>query len=230
MIGALIIGISLIIGLSHGASTAAADPGGQQAAAAAVNIQNVKTAGEPYIGNVNAPVVLAYWSDYQCPFCKAFEVGGVQGLSDPPVMPTLVANYVDTGKLKIVFKDFPFLGNDSITAAEYGRAIWDLYPSQFFAWRTAMFKAQDQEGDQGFGNAATIDQLIMDKFPQMDDAKVKQEIAANKAKYDAAINADKQEGGTFGVTGTPGFVTGTTFIGGFDKLVTFTAAIDAQLK
>lgn len=229
VIGAVIIGISLIIGLSRAGADGAAATGGDQPPAA-VNIKDVKIAGDPYIGEANAKVVMAYWSDYQCPFCKAFEVGGAQGIDQPAVMPTLIKKYVDTGKLKIVFKDFPFLGTDSTTAAEYEHAIWELYPTQFYAWRTAMFTAQDAEGDQGFGNAATIDQLITSKFPQMNDAKIKQQIAANKKKYDAAIDADKTEGGAFGIGGTPGFITGTTMIGGFDTLAKFTAAIDAQLK
>lgn len=230
LLGALIVGVSLIIGLSHGASGGTGATNSGQQPSATVNIKDVKIAGDPYIGNANAPVSMAYWSDYQCPFCKAFEVGGVQGINQPAVMPTLLTKYVNAGKLKIVFKDFPFLGKDSTTGAEYGRAIWDLYPQQYDGWRTAMYKAQDQEGDQGFGNAASIDQLIKDKFPQIDDAKVKQAITANKAKYDAAIAADRQEGQNFGVNGTPGFITGTQLIAGAESLATFTNAIDAQLK
>ncbi len=38
-----------------------------------VDIANVDTEGEPYIGEQDAPVTMAYWSDYQCPFCKRFE-------------------------------------------------------------------------------------------------------------------------------------------------------------
>ncbi len=228
VIGAIIIGLFLMIGLSRG-GTSTGQPAAGAAAAIPVNVKDVKTAGDPYIGSQNAPIVMVYWSDYQCPFCKAFEVGGVSGINQPAVLPTLIQKYVDTGKLKIVFKDFPFLGNDSTTAAEYEHAIWELYPTQFYAWRTAMFTAQDAEGDQGFGDAASIDQLISSKFPQMSDSKIKQQITANKAKYDAAINADKQEGSTFGISGTPGFVTGTQMIGGFEALATFTAAIDKQL-
>lgn len=229
VIGALIIGVFLMIGLSHGGG-AAGTGGSPTVPAAAVNIKDVKTAGEPYVGQPNAPVVLAFWSDYQCPFCKAWEVGGVSGIPGPAVLPALMKQYVDTGKVKIVFKDFPFLGNDSNTAAEYGRAVWHLYPDQFFAWRTAMYAAQDQEGDQGFGNAATIDQLINTKFPQMNDGKIKADITANKSAYDAAMQADMQEGESFGIQGTPGFITGTTLIDGDQPLSAFSAAIDPQLK
>lgn len=187
----------------------------------AVNIKDVKIAGNPYIGKENAPVTMAYWSDYQCPFCKQFETD---------TLPTLKTKYVDTGKLKIVFKDYPFLGNDSITAAEYEHAIWKLYPAQFFAWREAMYKAQDDEGDQGFGDAASIDQLITSQFSAMNDAKIKADIAANKSTYDAEIDADRTEGANFGIQGTPGFITGKTMIPGAVPLVQFTSAIDPQLK
>jgi protein-disulfide isomerase len=196
----------------------------------AVNIKDVTTTGEPYVGKADAPVTMAFWSDFQCPYCKAFEVGGVPQITLKPALPDLMTQYVNTGKLKIVFKDYPFLGNDSVTAAEYGRSIWALYPDQYFAWRTAMYVAQDEEGDQGFGNAVSIDQLIKSKFPQMDDSKIKADIAKNKGTYDAALAADRAEGDKFGITGTPGFIVGTTLIPGAAELPTFTAAIDPLLK
>lgn len=225
VIAGALIAVGLGIGLAgQGAS---ATPGTQPTKA--VNVKDVKTADEPYIGSLNAPVTMAYWSDYQCPYCKAVEVGGVSGITVGASIPTLIKNYVDTGKLRIVFKDFAFLGNDSITGAEYARAVWALYPDKFYTWRDAMFVAQDAEGDTGFGNAGTIDALIK-KIPGLDDAKIKADVAANKAKYDAAIQADTQEGSTFGIQGTPGFIIGTKSIDGAVPLSQFTAAIDAQLK
>lgn len=92
-----------------------------------------------------------------------------------------------------------------------------------------MFKAQDAEGDQGFGDAASIDALIK-KISGLDVAKIKADIAANKAKYDSEIEADRTEGSSFGIQGTPGFITGKTLIPGAVELSTFTQAIDAQLK
>jgi protein-disulfide isomerase len=92
-----------------------------------------------------------------------------------------------------------------------------------------MYKAQDQEGDQGFGNATSIDQLIKG-IAGIDDAKVKADLAANKAKYDAAIEADTQEGASFGIQGTPGFIIGKQSIDGAVPLSQFTTAIDSQLK
>ncbi len=226
--GLIIAGAVVGVGRSGGGSGQGA-AAAQAAPAAAVDIKNVKTDGEPYVGKADAPVVMAFWSDFQCPYCKAFEVGGVPQITTAAAMPDILKNYVDTGKLKIVFKDYPFLGNDSITGGEYGRAVWDLYPDQYLAFRTAMYVAQDQEGDVGFGNAATIDQLIKSKFPQMDDAKIRQTIATNKAKYDAAMSADRDEGSSMGISGTPGFIIGTQLIAGAESYASFQTAIDQEL-
>lgn len=234
ILAALIIGGAIIIGLGGGKGNAANS--GNSAAAAqqpapakvAVDSSKVHTAGEPFIGNPNAPVTLAFWTDYQCPFCKATEVGGIPQIPTPPAFPDIIKNYVDTGKVKIVFKDYPFLGNDSITGALYGRAVWNLYPKQYFAWRTAMFKAQDQEGDKGFGNAASIDKLDA-TIPGLDAAKIKADVAANTATYTKEINADKQEGIADGIQGTPGTIVGTQSIDGAQPYANFKAAIDAAL-
>lgn len=228
IIAALIIGGGLYFGLSAKGSAQGGTQPGQPTAN--VNIKDVKINGEPFIGNADAPVVMAFWSDFQCPFCKSFETGGVPQITTPPAMPELVKNYVNTGKLKIVFKDFAFLGEDSTTAAEYARAIWDLYPTQYFAWRTAMYKAQDDEGDRGFGDAPSIDKLIRSSFPQMDSAKIKAQIASKKDAYDAAIAADRAEGSKMGINGTPGFIIGKTRIDGAEPYAHFTAVIDSLLR
>lgn len=227
IIGALIIGGGLYLGLaSNGGSTAQA---GDTQPTIPVDIKDVKIEGLPYIGKADAPVVMAFWSDFQCPYCKAFETGGVQGITTPAALPPIIKTYVDTGKLKIVFKDFAFLSEDSTTAAEFGRAIWDLYPDQYFAWRTAMYKAQDEEHG-GFGDAASIIALIKKQFPRMKDADITAQLNNNKDAYDAAIVADRTEGSSMGVNGTPGFIIGKTLIGGADSFDRFKAVIDAELK
>lgn len=194
--------------------------GAPSAADAAVDVKNIAMAGEPFIGDEHAPATLVEWSDYQCPFCKRWELD---------TMPVLVDQYVKTGKLRIVFKDFAFLGRDSITAAEYGRAVWKLYPEKYFDWRTAMFNAQDEEGDQDFGNAASIDKLDA-TIAGLDAAKIKVAVAANAAAYDAAAQADKAEAQKFGISATPSFIIGTQLIAGAYPTAAFSAAIDQELK
>lgn len=229
-VAVVVAGVMIAGGLYAGLSSKSGNDtaGGNGAPVVAVDVKNVKTDGSPFIGKVDAPVALVSWTDFQCPYCKAVEVGGVQGISTPASFPDLIKMYVNTGKLKIVFKDYPFLSEDSNTAALYGRAVWDLYPNQYYAWREAMYHAQDEEHG-GFGNSVSIDALIKKSFPQMNVAQVKAQIVAKKDVYDAAIQADRAEGSSMGVNGTPGFITGTTLISGADSLARFTAAIDAQL-
>jgi protein-disulfide isomerase len=181
------------------------------------NIKDVKTDGDPFIGQANAPITIAFWSDFQCPFCKQFEVN---------TLPQIIKDYVDTGKAKIVFMDFAFLGNDSVTAEVYSRSVWKLYPDQYFAWRTAMYDAQDQEGDQGFGDAASIDKLDA-TIAGLDAAKIAADVKANGAAYQAAADADKAEGQKQGVSATPSFIIGTQLIQGAYPYATFQQALDA---
>ena len=189
-------------------------------AAQIIDIKNVKTDGNPFIGEVNAPVTIAFWSDFQCPYCKNFEFG---------TLPDIVKNYVDTGKVKVVFMEFAFLGTDSTTAALYSQSVWKLYPSEYFAWRIAMYAAQDEEGNVGFGNAASIDKLNA-TIVGIDAAKVATDVKANISVYQATLDADKAEAQKVGLNATPSFVIGTEVIKGAYPYATFQAAIDAALK
>lgn len=202
---------------------------GQGAPAVAVDIKNIKLAGNPFIGKADAPVTIAFWSDFQCPYCKAAEVGGIPQITVAPSIPDIVKNYVDTGKVKLVFMDFVFLGNDSVTAALYNRSVWKLYPDQYFAWRTAMYTAQDEEGDKGFGNTASIDKLDA-TIPGLDAAKIAADVKANTATYQAEVDADKAEAQKAGVNATPSFVIGTHLIQGAYPFSELQKAIEPLLK
>lgn len=221
----LFIGGAVLWNGSHPATGTA--QGTQQGPA--VDIKNVKLSGDPFIGKADAPVTIAFWSDFQCPYCKAFEVGGIPQITTPAALPDIIKNYVDTGKVKIVFMDFVFLGNDSVTAALYNRAVWKLYPDQYFAWRTAMYTAQDAEGDVGFGNAASIDKLDA-TIPGLDAAKIAADVKANTATYQAMVDSDKAEAAKVGIDATPSFVIGKQAVKGAYPYASFQAAIDAELK
>ncbi len=220
VIAGALIGIGLYLALSSQAPAGGQGP-------TDVDIADVKLDGSPFIGKEDAPVVLAYWFDYQCPYCKAVDVGGIPQIPIEPAMPLLIQQYVDTGKLRIVFKNYAFLGPDSDTAALYLRAIWKLYPDKFYAWHEAMFHAQDEE-HAGFGDEASIVKLTRG-IAGIDADKVKADVAANMAAYQAMNDADKAEGTSLGVSGTPGFITGTTLIPGAVEFPAFQTAIDEQL-
>lgn len=192
----------------------------QAGTAPKVDIKNIKTDEAPFIGQAGAPITIAFWSDFQCPFCKKFEVD---------TLPQIIRDYVDTGKVKIAMMDFAFLGSDSIDAGVYSRAVWKLYPDKYFAWREAMYSAQDDEGDKGFGDAESIDKLNA-TIAGIDVAKVKDDVKANKSTYQAMMDSNKAEAQKVGIGATPSFVIGTEVIQGAYPYATFQTAIDALLK
>ena len=106
--GILIAGAVYFSSSKNSGTTSATNSGNQpkqaqqngQPSAQAVDISNVKIDGHPFIGNPNAPVTVAYWSDYQCPFCRKTE---------EEVIPQLINDYIKTGKVKLVYKDFYML-------------------------------------------------------------------------------------------------------------------------
>lgn len=226
IVAGLFIGGAVMWSNANPTAPAAPAPSGT---APAVDIKNVKIDGSPFIGQANAPVTIAFWSDFQCPYCRAVETGGIPQITTPPVLPDLIKNYVDTGKVKVVFMDFVFLGNDSVTAAAYSQSVWKLYPNQYFEWRTAVFNAQDEEGDQGFGDAESIDKLDA-TISGIDAAKVAADVKANMSTYQAKMDADKAEATKVGIKATPSFVIGTKMIEGAYPYATFQTIIDALLK
>lgn len=222
----IVIAGALIAGAVYlGNGGGAANPSGE---VSKIDVKNVKIQDDdPVLGDRNASVTLVYWFDYQCPFCKAVDVGGIPQIPIKPSIPILIQDYVETGKLKIVFKDYAFLGPDSKTAALYKHAIWDLYPDKFYEWHEAMFKAQDDE-NAGFGDENSILALIR-KIPGIDADRVKASVAEMQDAYLALIAEDQKEGSKFGIQGTPGFITGKVLIPGAEEIGAFRAAIDAQL-
>ena len=221
VIAGAIIGGALIIGLRSSSSTGmAANPPQPQATAQAVDITKVKIAGQPFIGNQNAPITMAYWYDYQCPFCKQNEENA---------MPQIIKDYVDTGKVKVVFKDFQFLGPDSQTAGLAGRAVWEVAPDKFYVWHKAMYDKQDNE-NSGWGNKTDVIALTKAILGPDGGAKVEQLMTANATKYQKEMDADKAEGAAFGINGTPGFIIGKHRIDGAQPYAAIKQVIDLTLQ
>jgi len=177
-----------------------------------VNIENVKTAGQPYIGNPNAPVTMAVWFDYQCPFCKSFELETIAQLEE---------EYVATGKLRIVYKDFQFQGPDSTNTALFGRAMWEAYPEHFHTWNKAVAGISDESLTNVKALAAAI--------PGVDADRVEQLMNDKKAEYQAAIDADYAEGVSMGIQGTPASIIGTEFINGAQPYAIVSQIVEAEL-
>ena len=65
--------------------------------------------GSPIQGSSGAPITILEWGDYQCTFCYRFHESSLK---------VIQKEYIETGMVNLVFKDFPLNGPDSVLAAE----------------------------------------------------------------------------------------------------------------
>jgi len=209
LVGALIIGGALAFGQGGGSRDEAAMP-----EPVAVDIKDVATDSSPAIGPKNAPVTIAVWFDYQCHFCKQFETTTLE---------EVVSTYGD--QVRIVYKDFQFLGAASNEAALYSRAVWEASPDRWEAWFEGMFAG----GPESEGTLTVVQMDALSSQLGLDVARITSLRTDKKAEYQAAIDADRAEGQTFGINGTPGTIIGTSLVSGAQPFANVKSLIDAEL-
>jgi protein-disulfide isomerase len=229
--GAVLIAGALIAGAVIWNGSRPTVPAGDVPVAKNVDVSKVNMDGAPFIGSESAKATIVFWSDFQCPFCKAFEIGHPQ-IPTPPAFPEIVRDYVDTGKVKIVFKDVVFLsprmGSDSLTGALYSLSVWKLYPEKYHEWRTKYFENQDEEG-AGFGSASSIDEMNA-TIVGIDAKKISEDVKVNTGEYTKIAQATTAEAQRLGVTATPSVIVGNEIIAGAYPYAAFQAAIEKVLK
>jgi protein-disulfide isomerase len=218
----LIAGVSIAGAIIYNGKNAPVvkDTQGQQAEFPAADISKVKTEGEPFIGRADAPVTIAYWYDYQCPFCQRHEAQTVAAI---------VKDYVNTGKAKLVFKDYAFLGPDSQTIGKYSRAVWEVAPDKFYAWHDNMFANQGQE-NSGWATKDTLHTLTRAVLGEEMTKQVESLVLTKGDEYQKEMDEDKKEGTDMGVRGTPAMIIGNVLIPGAYPYAQTQPAIEAALK
>ncbi|MEE8423220.1 MAG: DsbA family protein [Thermodesulfobacteriota bacterium] len=175
---------------------------------------------DPILGDVDAPVTLIEFSDYKCPFCARFY---------RDTLPRIKKDYIEKGKVRYVFRDFPILSihPQAQKAAEAAQcsgdqgAYWEMH-DRIFENQQAM-KIEDLKG-----HAEKLS-LNMEDFNKCLD----------EGKYAEEVKKDIQAGQKAGVRGTPSFILGKTtkdgkvngrFIRGAQPYQAFKVAIDALLE
>jgi len=160
-------------------------------AKAAFREQGVSIGASPYKGEANATVTLIEFSDYQCPYCSRHY---------RDVMPQIVADYVDTGKVKYVMFENPIKSLHknafdaslaALCAGEQGK-YWEMH--------NIMFDNQKGLDVDGLKSFATTIGLNSSEFDACLDSR----------KYEKQINSNLVAANRMGVRGTPGFVLGLT--------------------
>lgn len=148
--------------------------------------------GDPLaIGPVDAPVTMVMFSDFRCPFCARFS---------RVTEPELVDRYVESGRLRIEWRDLPVFGEPSLLAARAGRAA--AAQGRFWAFARAVYEAAPERGHPDLTATALRDFAVQAGVPDLQ--RFEEEMASSV--FDEAIAADAMEARALGLTGTPSFV------------------------
>ena len=175
-----------------------------------INLKN----GSPVLGSENAPITIIEFGDYQCEACYHWFHNTRADIID---------NYIETGKAKLVFVDLPFLGRDSITAAQATYCAEDQ--GKYWDYHNILYNFQE-EIDNGW---ASKDRLVafafnlemnLDEFSDcMDTSKYNKRVKAN---YDEAVKHGAEATPTFIIItsdGTPTKIRGAQPYSAFLKVI-----------
>ena len=151
-----------------------------------VNLEN----GSPPLGSESAPITIVEFGDYQCEACYHWFHN---------TRSTLIDNYIETGKAKLVFVDLPFLGRDSPKAAQASYCAEDQ--GKYWKYHSMLYNFQEGAPDSGWANRDKLNSFAftlnmnMDEFNDcMDSSKYKIRVKAN---YNEAVKQGAQSTPTF---------------------------------
>ncbi|RME53646.1 DsbA family protein [Candidatus Woesearchaeota archaeon] len=164
---------------------------------------------DPVKGNPDAPVTIVEFSDYQCPFC---------GRHFQQTYPQLVKDYIDTGKVKLVYRDFPLSFHpEAQKAAEAAECAGEQ--GKYWEMHDKLFQNQQSLGVANYKKWARELGLDGSKFDTcLDSGKM-----ANEVKKDMA------DGQAAGVRGTPSFFINGRPVRGAQPFSVFQGIIEDEL-
>jgi protein-disulfide isomerase len=213
-VGAVIIGlvaVAILIALSGGF-------GGDDAAA-------VTTPDQPppaeelrvgrSLGDPNAPVLIEAYEDPQCPAC---------GLFTRNIEPLLVAGPVTDGTVLFTYKDYAFLGPESLDAAVAMRAA-EALDGKFWDMHQIIFENQDRENQGAFSEERLAEMAVAIGLER--EAFIA-ELA--NPEHPEAVQAERAEGEAAGVNSTPSLIVNGELIRGVPQWEELKSAIEAAAE
>lgn len=178
-------------------------------------------ADEPVLGNKNAKVTMIEFSDFQCPFCERFYKESYKQIK---------TKYVDTGKLKIVYRHFPLSFHQNAQKAAEAAECANRQ-GKFEQYHNLLF---DNSQSDGTGLNTTdlkkyADQLGLNKGT-LGLGQNKFNTCLDNGEAAQVVSQDVAAGTAAGVDGTPSFFINGKKIVGAQPYSVFEAAIEAALK
>ena len=150
-------------------------------------------ADAPMLGRANAPVTLVEFSDYQCPFCQRFFATTLLALKK---------DYIETGKLRYVLRDFPLeMHPHARKAAEAAHCAGEQ--GKYWEMHDVLFQHQQALAPPQLAEHARTVGVDEPKFAE----------CLSSGRYATRVERGLTDGAAAGVQGTPGFVVGRTQAG-----------------
>jgi len=149
------------------------------------------TKGSPILGSESAQITIVEFGDYQCPFCQKWNQN---------TKPLIEKNYIVTGKIKLVYVDFPIIGPDSIKAhaGSYCADEQGLY----WQYHDFLYSNQGQENN-GWTNQNNLKNLVSGINGLDSDSFSK---CLDSGKYEDRVKENKNIATKNGATSTPYFI------------------------
>lgn len=146
--------------------------------------------GSPIMGNPSAEITIVEWGDYQCTFCYKFHQS---------TMNTIKQDFIETGKVKLVFKDFPLNGPDSVLAAEAAYCAQDQ--GKYWQYHDELYN------NWGGERTGWITRDSLDKFATTVNLDLKKfGKCLDDHKYLERVNQMYEFGKEIGIDATPSFL------------------------
>ena len=146
--------------------------------------------GSPIMGNPSAAITILEWGDYQCTFCYKFHQS---------TMNTIKEDFIETGKIKLVFKDFPLNGPDSVLAAEAAYCAQDQ--GKYWQYHDELYK------NWGGERTGWITRDSLDKFATTVNLDLEKfDKCLDDHKYLERVNQMYEFGKEIGIDATPSFL------------------------
>ncbi len=164
---------------------------------------------DPMLGSANAKVTIVEFSEFVCPFCGRFA---------RETFPQIKANYIDTGKVKFVFRDFIVHASAQI-ASEASQCAYEQGNDKYWAYNEKLFSNQSALDIGSLKAHAAALGLDTAKF----------DACLDSGKYKNEVDKDTSDGEAYGVTGTPTFFINGKKLVGAQPYAKFQAEIDAAL-
>jgi len=146
--------------------------------------------GSPIMGDSNAPITILEWGDYQCTFCYKFHQNTLDIINK---------DFIKTGKVKLIFKDFPLNGPDSLLAAEASycaqdqKKYWQYHDELYSNWKGERTGWITRESLDEFGDTVNLN---LDEF----------NTCLNEHKYQDRVSSLYEFGKEIGIDATPSFL------------------------